>query len=261
MKSNILSTIAMLALVATFQSSASAADTAAQPSADAILKQMSDTLATAKQFKFTVHRELNEAFAKQHGLQQDAQIEVAVKRPDKMVARSSGSGDVRNVYADGKEFSIHDALQDVYSTIPALFSLDELPAMLATKYGFAPPLSEFVVSNPYKEIMFRSQSISYAGVGAIHGGFMGLSSTKCHRLALSGKLADAELWIGVDDHLPKKLVATFKGDAEQGKLSLTFSKWNTAANISDQEFVFTPSKAAMKAPMMTVSEIQEAWKK
>lgn len=260
MKPNILSTI-MLALAATIQQPASAADAVAQPSAEAILRQMSDTLAAATQFSFTVSRELDAPFARQHGVQPRARIEVAVKRPDKLVVRSSGSGEIGHVYADGRQLSLYDVAQDVYATVPARTSLDDLPELLTRKYGFAPPLTEFVVSDPFKGIVFRCRGIIYAGTGTIHGGFLGLSQTKCHRLALSGKLANGELWIGMDDHLPKKLTATLKVDSGQGTLTLSFSKWNLAANFPDQEFVFTPPKTALKAPMMTVSEIEEAWKK
>lgn len=123
-----------------------------------------------------------------------------------------------------------------------------------------PPLAEFVVSDPYKDILWRIKSQTYLGTVRRSSGF--LNQVECHRVALSGSLADAELWIAVTDHLPRKLTARIRGSSgEAGGLTIVFSDWNMAAKLPDRAFVFTPSKNAQQIPMITTSEMRAAMKR
>ncbi|CAN5798377.1 hypothetical protein BH11VER1_BH11VER1_34100 [soil metagenome] len=249
------------ALMATWSPSVRAHDAACcKPlNADAILKQMSDTLSASKEFSFKATREVSSEVAAEKHLQSKATIEVAVKRPQGMVSHSTSKDDVRSIYADGKTLTIYDAKNNLYAAVPMKSTLDALPAKLSAGYGFVPPLVDFVVSDPYKAIKWRVTSMSYLGEATQSSGFLGLKKTKCHRLALSGKLADAELWIGVADHLPKQLVATFKGAKDSG-LKIAFTQWNLSAPPTDTSFTFTAPKDAIAIPMMTADEIKSAWK-
>ena len=235
------------------------ADGAVAPKADAILRQMSATLGAAKQFTFVASREMDPTVAKKLGQQTKTRYEVSAQRPGKLFAHSKSPGDVRDLIADGKQLTLLDVKENLYSTVPMAASLDTLPAELSKKYGFAPPLAEFVSNNPYQSVLARTQSISYLGTASLHSGFLGLNSVKCDRIALVGAMADAELWIGVADHLPKKLTAILKGETSVG-LKLTFSDWNLAASPNTQTFTFTAPSGAVKVPMMTTTEIQTALK-
>ena len=236
------------------------AATAGPPSADSILRQMSDKLGAARQFSFKATRKISASVAAERGLQADAQIEVDVRRPDAVFATSTSGDDVRSLYFDGKTFTIFDGKNQMYSTVPLRASLDKLPAQLASKYGFVPPLADFVISNPYKDIKFRTQKIGYAGTESCQPGSSGSDQAQCYRLTLSGKLADAELWIAVDDMLPRRMTASVKGQTAETALTIEFTDWNLTPSIPDQTFVFTAPKDAMKIHMVTTAEIQAATK-
>ena len=254
--------VASFTLAASSMSPATAADvakpaTAGQPSADAVLKQMSDTLAAAKQFSFKGTRQFSSAQAEGRNMQAKSDIEVTVRRPDHLTGTSTGDGNVRRMIFDGKNFTLLDGKTNMYSTVPMRASLDALPGQLAKKYGLVPPLADFVQSNPYKDLKRRSQSVTYLGTVAC-----GTPATHCHRLGLSGKLADGELWIGVADHLPKKLTAKVKGGTDTGAdLTIDFTDWNLAPAVTAETFVFTPPKDAQKIRMVTSAEIDAAWAK
>ena len=66
----------------------------------------------------------------------------------------------------------------------------------------------------------------------------------------------AELWIGQDDLLPRKLVATFHRDG-QPQLRLDFSAWNLAAPIAPATFTFTPQKGAQPIEMWTTAQMEK----
>ena len=256
MKQNTILAAVSLALVAASMSAAIAAGaaqpaTAGQPNADTILRQMSDKLSAASQFSFKATREIDAALAAGRGLQAQARIEVVVRRPNAVFGRSMSKDGVRYLYFDGNTLSIFDAKRNMYATVPMRTSLDALPVQLATRYGFVPPLAEFVISNPYKDISWRAQTISYAGTGTYRTGFLGLSQVKCYRIALSGKFADSELWIAVNDQLPRRMTARLKGQTGATALDIEFLDWNLNAPVTTQEFVFTPPKGASEIPIQT----------
>ena len=248
------------ALAVTFTSPTFAADTA-KPNADQILKQMGKKIGGARQFTFKAHREMDASLEPGRDTPEDARIEVSVSRPNKAAGKASSKDGVRRVYADGQNFTLLDAKKNLYSTVPMHTSLDGLVDVLDAKYGFVPPLANFMVSDPYKEIRSNAQTVSYLGQGTYSTGFLGLSKVECHRLALKGKVADAELWIGVNDQLPRKLVATFRDRPGQPQLKIEFSAWNLDARTTDQDFALVPPQGAVKIPMRTTAGMEAAMNK
>ena len=266
MKPNPILTAASLALTGLFASAALATDTAcpacpAGPNADAILRQMSSALTGARQFSFAAHRQIDPALIGEHNLPADAHVVVTVQHPNKLAARSRSKGDVREFYFDGRSLTLLDVTKNLCSTVPMHTSIDGLVAEIEQKYGFTPPLAELALSNVYADIRWKAQNISYVNEETVGGGFLGLGGVACHRLALSGKVLDAELWVGVNDHLPRKLVTTAKTRAGKPQIKVDFSAWDLAPNVTDQDFTFVPPKGAMKITMSTPADLKATHKK
>lgn len=231
---------------------------AAPPNADKILREASATLAAAQQFSFKAHRVMDPALLVGRDVPEDAEIQVTVQRPDKVFAVGKSQEGERQVYADGTNFSLVDAKMDLYSTVPMPVSLDVLVDKIDEKYGFTPPLAEFVLSNPYQEFHRQARTVTYLGPAIYDEGSPNLPSVDCHRLLLSGHAVDAELWVGVNDHLIRKLVATFNDRPGHPPLQIEFADWNLAAKVTDGEFTFVPQPGAMQIPMKTKAEMAAA---
>jgi hypothetical protein len=229
-------------------------------SADTVLRQMSKKLSAAGKFSFKARREMEPDLAGGDGLHGKAEIAVAVQRPDKVVASATILGDIRRLYFDGKQLSLVDEKKNVYATVPMAASLDQLPSELSKIYGFTPPLAEFLISDPYQDLTWRAQSVEHRGMGTIKTGFLGLKRVRCHRLGLTGKHADSELWIAVNDLLPRRWNSKLKGSAGDVEIRLELSKWNLEAKTRDADFVFSPGKGALQVPMMTEAEMAAARK-
>ena len=262
MKPHALSIFVGLAIGATSLSPAFAADAAkpaaaTHPSADAILKKMSDTLAGAKSFSFKGTREFSNTFAADRNLQAKSDIVLTVQRPDRAMGTSTDGDRTRTLYFDGANFTMVDGKLNMYSTVPMKATLDTLPGQLAANYGMIPPLADFIVSDPHKDLKRRSKSVSFMGTDT-----SGTPPVPTYHLKLSGTLADAELWIGVDDHLPRKMTAKVKSGADKGtKLAIEFADWNLSASVTDRTFVFSPPIGSQEIPMVTTAEIQAAIEK
>jgi hypothetical protein len=229
------------------------------PSADQILRQMSSTLAAAQTFRFNATREIDAKLLGEFEISgRKAKIAALVQRPDKLAIRSTDRKGERLFIADGRRLTIYESKPNVYSvsTIPG--TIDRLVDALDEQYGFVPPLADYAVSDPYHDLRRQAVTVSYLGRETVGAGFLGLGGVTCDHVALTGGEADAELWIGVKDHLPQQLVATFKNLPSHPQLRVRFLRWDLAATATPADFLFTPPKNATQIEMWTVSKMQRA---
>jgi hypothetical protein len=218
---------------------------------DQLLRQMSEKLVLAKNLTFKVDRKLDGALVEGLNIAENARIEISVSRPGKFTAKSDSKDNVRQVFFDGQNLSIYDETMKLYATAPVAGNIDEAVAKIDEKYGFTPPLAEFILSDPYAALSKQIKSKAYKGKENVDG-------VECHHLSFVGEVADSELWIGADDLLPRKLVATFKDREGNPKLQADFSNWNLAPTLDDQTFAFVPPNEADKIEMVTEAQMQEA---
>ncbi len=227
---------------------AAAAPIPATPDAAKVLQSMFDTLAGARQLTFTAVRELDPALAAVGGVgPETSRIEVSVSRPQMLRARSASASGARTLYADGQRVSLLDEAMNVYATEPLSGTIDDVVAVLDARYGFTPPLAEFLVNDPSKRFDTQMRSSRYVGVETLDG-------IPCNRLTLEGETADADLWIAVADHLPRMLVATFKDRDGRPRLTVAFQEWHLDATLSDSMFAFAPPADAERILMATTEE-------
>lgn len=227
-----------------------AADTVSSTDPDQLLRQMSEKLGQAKSLTFKVDRKLDAALVDGLNVAESAQIDIAVSRPGKFVAKAASKDNVRQLFFDGENLSIYDETMNLYATAPVPGTIDEAVAKIDEKYGFTPPLAEFILSDPYKALGQQITSKAYKGKEVIAG-------VDCHHLSLVGDVADSELWIGVADSLPRKLVATFKNREGNPKLQADFSSWNLTPTLDDKIFAFIPPRDADKVEMVTEAQMKE----
>lgn len=226
---------------------------AAEPTADQLLRQMSAKLAASQNFTFEATREIDPGLLEGVSVPTKVAVSAAVQRPNKLAATAKSRNGTRRFIFDGSSLVLLDEKNNHYAKIPMRTSIDGLVDQIDVKYGFVPPLAEFALSNSYKELRGQAQSLSYLGRDKTREGFLGLGGVECHRIWLSGKEADAELWIGVNDQLPRKLTATFHREGKP-QVRISFSKWNLAATASN--ISFTPPKGSQEIEMWTTAKMQ-----
>lgn len=241
-----------LALLATLTLAASAAE----PDAGKLLAQMSAKLAAARSYNFTAHREIAASLCAEGNLPEKARIAVNVQRPNHLAARAVTNHGTRRIVYNGRTLTVLDEKKNVYASVPMHTSLDGLVATLDDKYGFTPPLAEFVVSDPARRVRENARSVAYAGREKV-GGVLGFGGVECDKLALKGREADAELWIAVSDGLPRKLVATFHRTG-QPQVRVDFASWDLAAPATSFAFALPPG--AQEIEMWTTARMQAAAK-
>lgn len=229
----------------------------AADNADAVLRAMSAKLAASKHFTYEGTREIDPALHL-HGVPENARVRVAVSRPSRIAGRAVSREGARRVIADGRTLTVWDEKSGHYAQVPMRRSIDQLVDALDAVYGFTPPLAEFALSDVYRDLRKQARSISYLGTAKL-GGFLGLGGIECHRIALAGRNADAELWVATGDQLPRKLVATFRQPGRP-QLRVGFTSWNLAAPLTAADFAFKPPGGAQKIEMWTKARMNSARK-
>ncbi len=228
-------------------------DAGATPNPDALLKSMSTRLASAKNYRFMASNTLSDEFAAALHQHPKNDVEVVVSRPAKFSAKISHKGNVaREMLYDGKTFTVVDGINNFYSNAVHRGTLDTAVAQMTKVYGFQPPLAEFVMSDPYRDMKKRVTGITYLGKGTVResGGVV-----ECHRIGLHGTHADAELWLGAADSLPRRLKATKTGSAGADLLlDVDFLTWDLNPPANASAFRHQPASGATEIPMITLEE-------
>jgi hypothetical protein len=215
------------------------------------LQRMSDTLARARHLTFKATRHLDAALVDGTARAESADIEVWVSRPRMLRARSTSAAAIRGFYTDGTRVSLLDESMNLYASEPLSGTIDEVFDVLDERYGFTPPLAEFILNDPYRKLSTLIQNSAFAGTERLNG-------EECDHLTLTGEVADADLWISRTDYLPRRFVATFKDREGSPQLKIDFSEWNLSPALDDALFAFTPPAGAEKIIMTSVEDAHAA---
>lgn len=221
-----------------------------EPAAAAELHEMSGRLASIDNLTFDATRHIDAELLEGRNAAEDARIHVMVKRPDKVHAVSRGNLGVRHFYFDGRSVTVYDESKKMYATAPMEGTIDEMVERLEERFGFVPPLAEFIVNDPWAKIQGQVRSGRVVGTEMIGG-------KSCQKLQLTGEMATADLWVSADEDLPCRLVATFTEIEGDPQVRAEFSNWRSDPGLTDEMFTFKPPSGARKIPMVPVSELDD----
>lgn len=218
---------------------------AIEPAADELLHKMSDKLSSASQFKITGKRTMDPALAQGRPVSLNIQCELALRRPNQLMAKMEGDKTKRAFFYDGAHVTLIDKALNAYATVDSSGTIDEMLDRLQEKYGFTPPLADFLVQNPYADLTRNVQSGRVQGREAVEG-------KECHHLAFTQDQVDWDLWLSADELLPRKFVLIQKNMPGRPRLEAVITNWDLAPQFDDKSFVFKAPQGAEKIEMIPV---------
>lgn len=210
--------------------------------ADDVLVAMANKLATAKQLTIQGERTVDPGFIPGAAVPQTADITAMVGAADRFAAHVKGSGIDRKMWYDGDEFTLLDVNANAYATVPAPETMDELFALMEAQFGYAPPLADFVMNDPYLRLTKDVLTGTYVGREYLGG-------IQYDHLAFTEADRDWELWVSVDDHLPAWLAIVAKGVGAQPEMRLSIALIDLDVDHPDETFEFAPPPGARVATM------------
>jgi hypothetical protein len=231
---------AVLALGALFQTGAMAQQTGLEPRAIEILKATSAHLAAAKSMAFTAVVSYEGPSLLGPPLIYSTKSEVTLRRPNKLRVITLGDGPPSEFYYDGKLMMAFAPKENLVAIADAPPTID---ATLAAAYDGAAiyfPFSDVIVADPYKDMAGDLTTAFYIGRSEVVGG------TTTDMVAFATKDVFAQIWIGAEDKLPRRLYAVYLNDPARLRHVLELSNWQLDGTVSEDAFTSAKAGAAAR---------------
>jgi hypothetical protein len=197
-----------------------------EPKAMDLLKQMSAKIAAAKAMTFTAT--VGYEFPSKLGppIAYTMRYDVTMQRPDKLKVVMPGDGPASEFYYDGKTMMAYAPTENLVAVADAPPTID---AALMKAYNSAAiffPFTDLLVTDPYVAMTDGAILAFYIGPSGVVGG------VKTDMLAWANKDVFLQIWIGVDDKLPRRVRAIYAADPAQLRNELELSNWKLDSTIT-----------------------------
>ena len=211
-----------------------------EPRADMLLQRMGAVLAAAEEFTLTNTFTSDETVSTGEIVQLEGTVEIALRRPDGLRAPIHGDFGSKQYFYDGTRMVFADGAHNTFAEAMVPSTIDGAMDEMWQTYGVKIPLVDFIVSDPYANLMENVESGFYAGIHQVNG-------VHCHHLVFTQAEIDWQIWIadGVLP-LPQKLVITYKQEDGYPQYTALFSDWNLGPGLNDAVFNFAPPEGTIK---------------
>lgn len=200
------------------------------PRTDKLLRAMGEYLKTAKQFSFHAEITFDDMLPSGQKIQYSASNDIAVHRPDRVYAESQRDQGNMRFWYDGKNITLQNDGIGVYAKVPVPAIIDAAMDHLMDKYGFSPPLVDFIYQDPYNTLIENVEFGFYVGLHNVVG-------IRCHHLAFVQKNIDWQIWIEDGKQMvPRKLTITYKNEPESPQFTAVLSEWDLDARLPEALF-------------------------
>ena len=210
-----------------------------EPKAMDLLKATSARLAAAKSMSFTAT--VGYEFPSKLGppIAYTMRYDVTMQRPDKLKIVMPGDGPPSEFYYDGKTMMAYAPAENLVAVADAPPTIDA--ALMAAYNNTATffPFTDILVTDPYVAMTEGAILAFYIGQSTVLGG------VKTDMVAWANKDVFLQIWIGVDDKLPRRIRAIYAADPAQLRNELDLSNWKLDSAIAADAFT---SQKALAAP-------------
>ncbi|HEY9616852.1 MAG TPA: DUF2092 domain-containing protein [Microcoleaceae cyanobacterium] len=211
-----------------------------EPKAIAILKATSAQLASARTMTFTAVSTYESPSRLGPPLIYTTVSEVALQRPNQLRVISPGDGAASEFYYDGKIMMAYAPAENLVAIANAPPTIDA--ALRAAHEGAAIyfPFTDFLVTDPYKDIADGLKLAFYVGQSQVIGG------TTTDIIAIANDKVFAQVWIGTTDKLPRMIRAVYADDPLRLRHQVEFSHWQLNPTIAADAFTSSRANSAKR---------------
>ena len=204
-----------------------------EPKAMELIKAVSDRLAAARTMNFTAVVSYESASRLGIPLVYTTRSEVTLQRPDKLRVITPGDGPAQEFYYDGKTMTAFAPAENLVATAEAPPTID---AALKAAYDSAAiyfPFANIMAADPYKGISDGLVVAFYIGQSHEVGG------TTTDMVAYANNTVFLQAWVGAEDHLVRRVRATYRTDLAQRRHQVDFSNWQLDLAVPAEAFAPT----------------------
>ena len=204
------------------------------------LKATSQVLAKAKSLSFTAITTYESPARDGQPLYYTTLSDVAVRRPNMLRVITPGDGPASEFYYDGKRMLAYSPAANLVAIADAPPTIDAAMKAAYDEAAIYFPFAEVIVADPYKNLSEGLTSAFFVGQSHIVG------DTVTDMIAIANDNVQAEVWIGVNDGLPRMIRAIYPKDPAKSRYEIQFSNWRLNTPFKDSEF----GSARANAPRM-----------
>ena len=209
---------------------APAVRTEIEPRAMELLKAMSARLAAAKTMSFTAA--VGYEFPSRYGppIIYTTRYHVAMQRPNQLRIVTPGDGPSSEFYFDGKTMTAFAPIENLAAVAAAPATIE---AALVNAYATAKiyyPFSDLLVDDPFAALTRNTVLAFYVGRSGVVGG------TPTDMVVWANSGVFVQIWIGVDDKLPRRIRAIFQQDPQRLRHEMDITNWQLDQPIPPETF-------------------------
>jgi hypothetical protein len=177
-------------------------------------------------------------------------VELRVRRPDRMRADVSTDRQARQIFYDGKTFTVYGRDLGYYASFPAPPTLSALVHLVEQRHGLELPLSDLFSWGTDDIGIARIRRAMSLGAGTVAG-------VTCDHYAFHQEGIDWQIWIERGPRpLPRKLVITTLGEPAQPQHTVVLT-WQLSPRLEDAMFAFVAPAASHQIAIEVVE--REGW--
>lgn len=213
-----------------------------EPRAVEILQAMSRKLASAKTLSFNSVATYESPARTGQPLAYLVKSEITLQRPDKLRVITPGDGPASEFFYDGKTVMAYTPSADMVAVADAPPTIDE---MLRAAYRFAAiyfPFTDVIVADPWADLSNRLRLAFVVGKSVV------LDDIVTDIVAIADDNAQAQIWVGQKDHLPRMIRATFFNEPGNFRHAAVFSDWKINPKIPAGTFASAKAAKAKHIP-------------
>lgn len=248
LKSWHLAALTFAALALALPPAARAQPAGIDPQATRLLKASTDFLASQKRFYAETRSSLEVVLTSGQKIQFDHLARQSVQRPNKLRADRFGDLVKQSFYYDGKSLALFNPGENIYATVAAPATLEEMLDFARNKLDIVAPAGDLVYGNAYDILMTDVTQAFVVGKGVVEG-------VVCDHLAFRAPNVDWQIWIQEGKQpLVRKLVLTTRDQPAAPQFSIVVTKWNLKPTFTPQTFNFRPPAGATRVEFLPLAK-------
>jgi len=211
--------------------------------ARALAAETSAKLSSAQTVHLKARHKLDPAIGLGNRLEQGP-IEIVVARPNRFHAIQTAKEDTREIAFDGQTLVVMNPKRRYHAIAPLrAANIDEFADQVEKRFGFRPPVAEFLSVDFEKQLFRDVTSAKVVGTD-----WIGL--TRCQHLQLVHDGMTADLWIADKDKHPRRCLLTFTGIEGDPTWDIRLSDWKLGAPVEEALFARRPASDSSEIPML-----------
>lgn len=217
------------------------------PDVAAAMRELSDTLASAK--ALTVNMTiLREGKLGDQTILLGGTSAVAVRRPDRLATLVGSDVGSFSLWYDGSKVTVYNPTQNVYSVTPLQGNIDTALSWVEDRLDIEIPIRPLLLADPYAQLLNTGTTGVYVGPTFVRG-------VAADHYAMRSPGVDWEIWISAQGpKTPRRVSVVDKTVPNQARVIVDFDNWNLSPRLADANFTFSPPRGAVQGTPVLLPE-------